>query len=312
MTGRLARLLQAYALRHAQTLVGSLGRLARQPFASFLTAAVIGIALALPLCLELLLQNLGTVTTAWNDAFEISVYLEKSVSPERVQSIQHELEARDDVAAVRLITPAQALAEFRANSGFGAALDALTDNPLPTTLIVTPSLAASTPEGTTALKTAIGAIAGVATAQLDAEWVQRLVAVVALLQRVVLLTTTLLAAGVLLIIGNTIRLDIVNRRAEIEVMKLVGATDRFARRPFLWTGFWYGLAGGLLALGIVAVAGWLLAGPVARLANLYGSSFRLNGLQWSTGGTAVLGAALLGWLGAWFTASHHIRAIEPR
>jgi cell division transport system permease protein len=247
-------LLRAYLLRHAQTLVGSLGRLARQPFASFMTAAVIGIALALPLCLELILQNVATVTNAWTDAFEISVYLDKTVSGERAQAIQKELAGRADVATVRLVTPAQALAEFRANSGFGAALDALSDNPLPTTLIVTPSVAASTTEGTAALETAIDAIAGVADAQLDSDWVQRLVAILALAHRIVLLTAALLAAGVLLIIGNTIRLDIVNRRAEIEVMKLVGATDRFARRPFLWTGFWYGLGGGLIAIGLVTTA----------------------------------------------------------
>ncbi len=303
--------LRAYLLRHAQMLVGSLGRLARQPFASLLTAAVIGIALALPLCLELILQNAGAATSAWNDAFEISVYLEKGVSGERAQAIQKELERRDDVATVRLVTPAQALAEFRVNSGFGSALDALADNPLPTTLLVTPSLAASTTEGTTALKTAIGAIAGVATAQLDSEWVQRLDAILELLRRVVLLTAALLAIGVLLIIGNTIRLDIANRRAEIEVMKLVGATDRFARRPFLWTGFWYGLSGGLIAIGLVAVVEFAIGGPTARLAALYGSSFQLNGLAWPTVGGTVLGAAGLGWIGAWLTASQHIREIHP-
>ncbi len=307
-----ANLLRAYLLRHVQTLVGSLGRLARQPFASFMTAAVIGIALALPLCLELILQNVATVTSGWTDAFEISVYLDKTVSGERAQSIQKELAGRGDVATVRLVTPAQALAEFRANSGFGAALDALADNPLPTTLIVTPSVAASTTEGTTALKTAIDAIAGVADAQLDSDWVQRLVAILALLHRIVLLTAALLAAGVLLIIGNTIRLDIVNRRSEIEVMKLVGATDRFARRPFLWTGFWYGLGGGLIAIGLVTLAELAIGGPTARLAALYGSSFHISGLAPQTVGGAVVCAAVLGWVGAWITASQHIRAIQPR
>jgi cell division transport system permease protein len=304
--------LRAYLLRHVQTLVGSLGRLARQPFASLTTAAVIGITLTLPLCLEMILQNLTAVTHSWNDAFEISVYLDKGVGAERALSIQKELERRSDVAAVRLVTPAQALSEFRVNSGLGAALDALTDNPLPTTLIVTPSLAASTSEGTTTLKIAIGAIGGVALAQLDSEWVQRLVAIVELLHRIVLLTATLLAVGVLLIIGNTIRLDIVNRRSEIEVMKLVGATDGFARRPFLWTGFCYGLAGGLMAIGLLAGAKLAVQGPAARLAALYGSSFQLNGLTGPTVGGTVLGAALLGWVGAWITASQHIREIHPR
>jgi cell division transport system permease protein len=234
---------QAYFMRHAQTLVGSLGRLAREPFASFMTMAVIAIALALPLSLDLILQNALGATSAWHDAFELSVYLDRSASTARAEAIAKELQQRNDVAAVRLVTAAQALAEFRDYSGFGEALDALTDNPLPNTLLVTPSIAASTPERMDALKTAIGAIANVSSVQLDTEWVKRLVALLDLLRGVVRLAGGLLGIGVLLIVGNTIRLEILNRRAEIEVMKLVGATNRFARRPFLWTGIWYGLIG---------------------------------------------------------------------
>jgi cell division transport system permease protein len=301
----------SYFLRHAQTLVGSLGRIARHPFASAMTMAVIAIGLALPLCLQLLLQNALAMTNGWNEAFQLSVYLEKAASPARGEALVHTLQARDDVATVRLVTAAEALAEFREYSGFGQALDALADNPLPITLIVTPSLAASTPEGTSALKTAIAAMADVGAVQIDSDWVKRLVAILDLLRRVIWLTGGLLGIGVLLIIGNTIRLDVLNRRAEIEVMKLVGATDRFARRPFLWAGIWYGLGGGLLAVGLVAVAVALLQGPVARLAALYGSGFQLTGLGWQTAAATILGAAALGWAGAWLAASHHIRSINP-
>jgi len=302
---------EAYFLRQAQTLVGSLGRIARHPFASAMTMAVIAIGLALPLCLQLLLQNAVAMTSGWNDAFELSVYLQKAASPARAEAIAHSLRQRDDVATVRLVTAAEALAEFREYSGFGQALDALSDNPLPITLIVTPSLAASSPEGTTALKTAIAAISDVGAVQIDSDWVKRLVAILELLRRVVWLTGGLLGLGVLLIIGNTIRLDVLNRRAEIEVMKLVGATDRFARRPFLWAGIWYGLGGGLLAVGLVALGVAILAGPVGRLAALYGSGFHLAGLTWQTAGATILGAAALGWAGAWLAASHHIRGINP-
>ena len=302
---------EAYFLRQAQTLVGSLGRIARHPFASAMTMAVIAIGLALPLCLQLLLQNAVAMTSGWNDAFELSVYLQKAASPARAEAIAHSLRQRDDVATVRLVTAAEALAEFREYSGFGQALDALSDNPLPITLIVTPSLAASSPEGTNALKAAIAGIADVGAVQIDSDWVKRLVAILELLRRVVWLTGGLLGLGVLLIIGNTIRLDVLNRRAEIEVMKLVGATDRFARRPFLWAGIWYGLGGGLLAVGLVAIAVAILAGPVARLAALYGSGFHLTGLAWQPAGATILGAAALGWAGAWLAASHHIRGINP-
>jgi cell division transport system permease protein len=198
-------------------------------------------------------------TGNWNEAFDLSVYMDKKAGAARVQSLAKQLRQRDDVGAVRVITADQALAEFRESSGFGKALDALTDNPLPDTLVVTPSLVASTPQGTDVLKNAIAAMADVQAVQLDTEWVKRLHAMLDVLRRVVWLTGGLLGAGVVLIVGNTIRLDILNRRTEIEVMKLVGATDGFARRPFLYSGIWYGLGGGLMALILVAIAVAVLA-----------------------------------------------------
>jgi cell division transport system permease protein len=222
-----------------------------------------------------------------------------------------QLRTRADVAAVRVITADQALKDFRDTSGFGKALDALSDNPLPNTIIVTPTLAASTTEGTVALKTRIAALADVDTVQLDTEWVQRLNAMLEVLRRVVWLIGGLLGLGVVLVVGNTIRLDILNRRAEIEVMKLVGATDGFARRPFLYSGVWYGLGGGLGAVLLVAAAVAVLADPVENLAGLYGSSLRLRGLGVPTA-AGVLGAAVaLSWLGSWIAATRHIRAVEP-
>ena len=152
---------RAYFARHAQTLVGSLGRIAAQPFAALMTMAVIGVALALPLLLNLFLQNVGAATTSLNDAYDLSVYLDKRATVPRVQSLAKQLRQRADVAAVRIITADEALAEFRSDSGFGKALDALDENPLPDTLIVTPTLGASTPEGTNALKNSIAAMADV-------------------------------------------------------------------------------------------------------------------------------------------------------
>ena len=302
---------QAYFARHAQTLVGSLGRMVHHPFATLLTMGVVAVALALPLFLNLFLANVRTATESWNDAFDLSVYMDKTASAARVQSLAKQLHQRGDVAAVRVITAEQAMAEFRADSGFGKALDALSDNPLPDTLVVTPTLVASTPFGTDALKEAIAAMADVHMVQLDTEWVKRLHALVAVLRTVVALTAALLSAGVVLIVGNTIRLDILNRRSEIEVMKLVGASDRFARRPFLYSGIWYGLGGGLIALLLVAVAAALLARPVENLARQYGSEFHLRGLGFARA-TLVLGVAVaLGWLGSWLAATRHIRAIDP-
>jgi cell division transport system permease protein len=297
--------------RQAQTLVGSLGRMARQPLATALTMAVIGVALALPLFLGVFLQNTSAATANWNQTFDISVYMEKKAPPVRTAMLAKQLRARPDVAAVRIITAAQALAEFRAVSGFGTALDALSDNPLPDTLVVTPSVSASTPAGMEALELAIRAASDVQTVRSDTQWVQRLHAVLGILRRIVWMTGVLLGLGVALVVGNTIRLDIVNRRAEIEIMKLVGATDGFARRPFLYTGLWYGLGGGVVALLAVAIALALLAGPVSRLAAMYASEFRLQGLSWGRGAALLAAAAGLGWVGSWIAATRHIRAIEP-
>jgi cell division transport system permease protein len=301
----------AYFSRHSQVLIGSLGRILKQPFATLMTTGVIAVALALPLFLSLLLQNARSATGNWNEAYDLSVYMDKKAGAARVQSLAKQLRQRGDVAAVRIITADQAFTEFRADSGFGAALDALAENPLPDTLVVTPTLAASTPQGTESLKTAIAAMSDVQTVQIDTEWVKRLQAMLDLLRRVVLLTGALLGLGIVLIVSNTIRLDILNRRAEIEVMKLVGASDGFTRRPFLYTGIWYGLGGGLLALILVAAASAVLARPVARLAFLYGSGFSLQGLK-IMAALAVLGLSVtLSWIGSWLAATRHIRAIEP-
>jgi cell division transport system permease protein len=301
----------AYFSRHAQVLIGSLGRVVHEPFATLMTMGVIAVALALPLFLSLLLQNARSATGNWNEAYDLSVYMDKKAGAVRVQSLAKQLRQRGDVATVRIITAEQALAEFRSDSGFGNALDALADNPLPDTLVVTPTLAASTPQGTETLKAAIASMSDVQAVQIDTEWVKRLHAMLDLLRRVVLLTGGLLSLGIVLIVSNTIRLDILNRRAEIEVMKLVGASDGFTRRPFLYTGVWYGLGGGLLALLLLAVASTVLARPVAQLAFLYGSAFSLEGLK-IVSGLAVLGLSVsLSWMGSWLAATRHIRAIEP-
>ena len=301
----------AYFDRHAQTLVGSLGRIAEAPVAFLMTMTVIGMAIALPLCLYVFLQNVRQAMTGWNDAFELSVYLSKSTTPERTDEIAAQVRARADVANVRVILAPQALAEFRRYSGFGDALDALQENPLPNTLVVTPTPAASTAAGTAALRTALRAVPDVDQVQLDTQWVQRLIAIVNLLRRVVWLAAGLLGLGVALIVGNTIRLDIQSRRAEIEVMKLVGASDRFARRPFLYAGLWYGSGGGVLALLLVVIAVAWVSGPVRRLAHLYGSGFSLTGIGFKAGAVVLLASALLGWIGAWIAATQHIRSINP-
>jgi cell division transport system permease protein len=298
--------------RHAQTLVGSLGRLWTQPFATLLTILVIGIALALPACLHVLVQNVRAASGGWGNALDISVYMKTDATLEQAQQARKRIEQRRDVEDVTLIEADAALAEFRSSSGFGEALDALKDNPLPHALVVRPAGEFRDPTLVENLSAELRKLDGVDIVQLDTAWVSRFNAILDVVRRVVLLAAGLFALGILVIVGNTIRLDIENRRDEIEVTKLVGGSDAFVRRPFLYNGVWYGLGGGLVAWLTVTVAIALLGEPVQRIAGLYGSSFRLHGLGLEGSGVLLAGGVLLGWLGSFIAATREIRGIEPK
>jgi cell division transport system permease protein len=298
--------------RHTQTLVGSLGRLWTQPFATLLTILVIGIALALPACLHVLVQNVRAASGGWGNALDISVYMKTDATLEQAKQAQKRIEQRRDVDEVTLVEADAALAEFRKSSGFGEALDALKDNPLPHALVVRPAEEFRDPATVDGLTAELRKIDGVDIVQLDTAWVSRFNAILDVVRRVVLLAAGLFALGILVIVGNTIRLDIENRRDEIEVTKLVGGSDGFVRRPFLYNGVWYGLGGGLVAWLTVTVVIALLGEPVQRIAGLYGSSFQLHGLGLEGSAVLLAGGVLLGWLGSFIAATKEIRGIEPK
>ena len=298
--------------RHAQTLVGSLGRLWTHPFATVLTILVIGIALALPACLHVVVQNVRTASGGWNNALDISVYLKPAASLDDAKQAAERIRKRSDVDEVTIIPADEALAEFRKNSGFGEALEALKDNPLPHALVVRPDAESRDPARVQQLTQELRKIPGVDIVQLDTEWVSRFNAILDVVRRVVFLAAGLFALGILVIVGNTIRLDIENRRDEIEVTKLVGGSDAFVRRPFLYNGIWYGLGGGLIAWLIVAVVVFVLGDPVQRIAGLYGSNFQLQGLGLPGWLALMAGGVGLGWLGSFIAATRELRGIEPK
>jgi cell division transport system permease protein len=298
--------------RHVQTLVGSLGRLWQQPFATVLTILVIGIALALPACLHVLVRNVRVASHGWNNALDISVYMKPSATLEQAKQAKRRIEQRRDVEAVTLVDADAALAEFREHSGFGAALEALKGNPLPHALVVRPAPEFREPSQVETLTTELKGLDGVDLVQLDTAWVSRFNAILDVVRRVVLLAAGLFAIGILVIVGNTIRLDIENRRDEIEVTKLVGGSDGFVRRPFLYSGTWYGLGGGLVAWAIVSIVIAVLGEPVSRIAGLYGSDFVLHGLTLKGSGVLLFGGIALGWLGSFIAATRQLRGIEPR
>ena len=304
--------LRTYVRRHAQVSLDSLGRLYRSRLATLMTAAVIGIALALPSGLYLLLDNLGRLSGSWDGQVSLSVFLHDTVTTKAATALAQRIDDWDEVGEVQLITPEQALSEFGARSGLGDVLEALDQNPLPTVLVITPASEQLSPDAAAQLRNRLGQLPETALAQLDLEWVQRLTAMLEIAQRGILVVSALLALAVLLVIGNTIRLEIQNRRDEIVVTKLIGATNGFVRRPFLYSGIWYGFLGAIIAWLLVSAGFWLLSAPVARLAGLYQSDFNLQTQPLQLLVLLAAGGLLLGLLGSWLAVGRHLSAIEPR
>lgn len=301
----------AWLARHAQTFVGSLGRLSQHSLATLMTTLVIGIALALPACLHLLVTNAQRAVGGWNRAISVSVYLQQPTSVEDARRIAERIRQRRDVAEVDLVTADEALKAFKSDSGFGVALDALNENPLPHAVVVKPSALYATAAHLASMAADLRKLPAVDIVELDTAWVERLEAILAAVRRGVLLAAGLLAIGILVTVGNTIRLDIQNRRDEIEVTKLVGGSDAFVRRPFLYSGICYGIGGGLLAWIVTAIVLAALRDSVARIAGLYGSAFQLTGLGLQAGAVLLGAGVVLGWLGSFLAASRHLRQIEP-
>lgn len=284
----------------------------RNPFSSGLTVLVIALALALPTALRLFVVNAEAATGGFSSAINMSVYLKTDVPLVKAQQLEHNAQQRPDVERVELITADKALEEFRNYSGFGSALDALKDNPLPHVLRVVPRSDAQSAASVESLRRYFTAWPEVDLVQVDAEWVRRFNAILDVFRHLLGIAAALLGAGVLAVIGNTIRLEILNRRAEIEVTKLVGGSNAFVRRPFLYTGVLYGLIGALLAWAIVEIAVIVLGRPIGTLAELYGSHFALRGPPLDDVGVLLASGVVLGWLGAWISAARHLRRIEPR
>ena len=297
-------------LLHVSTCVGALGRLARQPFASLMTVLVIAVTLALPASMHLVIKNAQSIGNNWENALDFSVYLQNNVALNDANRLASLIEQRADVAHVTVISAQEALEEFKSASGFGSALDHLQNNPLPHTLIVRPS-GANTEQSMILLHEELGNLPESDLVQIDTVWVQRFHAILDILRRAIAIGAGLLGVAIVVIIGNTIRLDIQNRREEIEVTKLIGASNAFVRRPFLYSGFWYGLGGGLLALGLVGYGLYALEQPVRRLAGLYNSTFSVLDLNLSESFIIIGIGVLLGLAGSWLAAARHMRRIEP-
>jgi cell division transport system permease protein len=307
----LKRRFDMWLLQHLQAFIFSLGQYIRYPLSNVLTTAVIGISLALPASFYLLLDNVRSVSSSWDGSLQITLFLQTDIDDEQALSFAEQLKQNNSINETILIKRADALAEYQKLSGFADALNALDENPLPNVILVKPTIDDMNEAATDNLIKQLEAMPEVDSAQYDSQWIKRLVYLLDIINRLIIILSTLLAIGVLLIVGNTIRLSIYNRRSEIEITKLFGGTDSFIQRPFLYSGLWYGAFGGLIAWVLITISMQMLRGPVKQLANLYASDFQLIGLGIINSILLIAIGIALGLFGSWISVKRHLKAIDP-
>lgn len=309
---RLTQRISNLFTQHLQALVFSLGQLWRKPLSSLLTAAVIGIALTLPAGFYVILTNAEKLTQDWDATIEVSAFLKIETTPSAIDNLINELQREELVGAVEHISREQALEEYKALSGFSDVLDMLDDNPLPALLLIDIANEFDHQNKLDVFLQELEQNKLVDSVVLDRQWLQRLQLIIKTLRRGVYIISALLAIGVLLIVGNTIRLNINNNRQEIEITKLFGGTNAFIQRPFLYSGFWYGLVGSSIALIFVSLSLWMLTQPINELANLYTNKIELHYLGAIEALTLIMIGSSLGLIGSWISVEQHIRQIEPQ
>ena len=298
----------AWSAVHGQSALSSLGRLIRQPVASIVTVLAIAVALSLPLVLYIMLDNATRAMGGLDRNAQLTAFLHHDLDESQTRSVAAELRRWDAVKHVRTVTRAEALDEYQRMTGLREIRAIFEgENPLPNLLVVTPRNGGPDRAALIALRDRVAAQTEVESVQLDLVWVDRLAAIVETLRRIVQVLFAMLGLGILLIVGNTIRLGIESRREEIGIIRLFGATDAFIRRPFLYIGLWYGLTAGGVACVLVAVATHLVEAPVERLVALYSSDFELVGLQPWNAIVAIAAGGLLGLGGAWIAVARELR-----
>ena len=298
-----------YFGRHLTCFYSEAVRLIRHPLASLMTVAAIGLALALPAGLSAVLQNMEGLAAAWGEARSFSIYLKPNVSVAVAEQLAGELERNPAVGEVRRISPKEALAIMEGRGEFAGAIETLEDNPLPWTLVVAPAPSAAENEFL-ALQDTAATLEEVEQVRADTQWLKRMTAILALAGQAMLLILVMVLVALVVIIGNTVRLEVQRQRDAVEVMSLLGASRGYVRRPFLYQGFWYGLGGGLVAVLLVRLGLWTLSGPFADLMTLYESDRVLSGASWQQELIILSVGALTGWLGAWRAVSSQLRTIE--
>jgi len=301
--------LSLFIKRHKSAALISLGRLKKNTSTTIFTSLVIAITLALPMLLMVLVKNIDVVGAGITNSAKISVYLKTDVSEQQIKHLISELSAQDSIANIHYISPAEGLSEFAKSVGFENVLSGLKRNPLPAVLEVTPSIAYQSPEKLSILTEKLRQFSMVQEVQLDMAWVKRLFAIIALLKEATLGISIILGLGIVIIVGNTIKYAIQNYHKEIQVLKLIGASDGLIRRPFLYTGLFYGLFGTLLAMLIVSIFMLSLTGVINHVAAVFSTTFQIQlfGLSGFVGLTLV--GIFLGLLGAWTIVGRSLKVL---
>ncbi len=304
--------LKNYFRHHLNAASFSLLQILKSPVATLLTVATIGVTLALPLSMILVLSGIQSATEQWQHPTQVSIFLPPETRSATIDELTRQIGQWEEVEQVVHMTPAAALEEFKSFTGLDDALALLDDNPFPNVLIISPAKRVTDPQQAQALVDKVAAIPGVDKVEFDLQWVQRIHALVRALQYALFVLALLLAGAVLFTIGNTIRLTIHSRRDEIELVKLIGASDAFVRRPFLYGGLWYGFLGAFFAWILIGLIIYWMNTPLAQLVQLYGGVFQVPDVSLGYIFASILFSIFLGVLGAWLTVGRHLRFLAPR
>lgn len=306
--GRKRLSLRSWGRRQLFSFFSSLGALLEHRTGTLMTGLVLGIAMALPLGLHVAVNNLAGLDLQQDRWGTVTVFLDVGVDGAGARALADGATAQFG-AVVETVSPEQGMEQFQDASGFGQALDMFEESPLPWVLQVTPE-----PGAEDGLEVAVMEVAGwlesqsgVDFVQVDYKWLKRLESLVGLGAALVTLLTVLLALAVVAVVANTIRLDVANRAEEIQVLNMVGAPDGFIRLPFLYSGFWYGLMGSVVALLLLSLALFYLEAPVERLIDAYGNTFEIQGLGMAGSAVLLFGGGLLGLIGSWLAVGRHLR-----
>lgn len=294
---------------HFKQAKASLLEFTERPLGNLLTLAVISMALAMPSALYLLGKNLSEASAHVTSPSQISGYIAERTPEARVMILKDNLESLDDVAQVEYISPQQGLNDLSQYSGFEQAISLLDDYALPGVLVITPSM--EDEEKINQLAKTIREEADITDVRMDEDWLTRLDAIKNLVGGIVITLSVLMLGSVFLIVGNTLRFNVLANKEEIQTMKLIGATNSYILRPYLYSGMWFGLLGAFIAWVVTAIITILLNNSVEQLALLYDSRFRLIGLNWDESLLLLMLGTFLGCLAAKVSAQRHLKEIEP-